>query len=270
MDISQQGAFSSANARLERLLHTATFPPTQIESKLQAIREVVLRESSSIHSGMFDSIHTNDLRLLFRSYDELFFNRALSDALDGCPIYFRLSNRMTRAGGKTIARYTSRERSVAKEYEIAISTFLLFSSFRGVEREIKVVGLACQDRLQALQRVFEHELVHLAELLAFRDSSCQRARFQGIAKRCFGHACHRHELVTQNEVAHAQFGITRGSRVRFRHEGTLYRGLVNRITKRATVLVEDPAGVRYSDGKHYVKFYVPLAALEPDLRHNED
>jgi len=37
---------------------------------------------------------------------------------------------------------------------------------------------------------------------------------------------------------------------------------VNRITKRATVLVEDERGMRYSDGKRYAKFYVPVASLE--------
>jgi len=41
-----------------------------------------------------------------------------------------------------------------------------------------------------------------------------------------------------------------------RHEGT-----VNRITKRATVLVEDPEGEPYSDGKRYRKYLVPLQLL---------
>jgi hypothetical protein len=37
---------------------------------------------------------------------------------------------------------------------------------------------------------------------------------------------------------------------------------VNRVTKRATVLVEDARGVRYSDGRRYAKFYVPVGMLE--------
>ena len=36
---------------------------------------------------------------------------------------------------------------------------------------------------------------------------------------------------------------------------------MNRITKRATVLVEDPQGILYSDGKHYKAFYIPLPML---------
>jgi len=38
--------------------------------------------------------------------------------------------------------------------------------------------------------------------------------------------------------------------------------VVNRVSKRATVLVEDHQGRRYTDGKHYSKFYVPVQMLE--------
>ena len=50
--------------------------------------------------------------------------------------------------------------------------------------------------------------------------------------------------------------------VRFRFDGVQHTGIVNRIRKRATVLVEDREGQRYSDGKHYIKFYVPVQFLE--------
>ena len=39
-------------------------------------------------------------------------------------------------------------------------------------------------------------------------------------------------------------------------------GRVNRITKRATVLVEDIGGQPYSDGLRYKIYYVPIAHLE--------
>ena len=51
-------------------------------------------------------------------------------------------------------------------------------------------------------------------------------------------------------------------KVRFRFDGVDHQGVVNRINKRATVLVEDRRGVPYSDGKHYAKFYVPVQLLE--------
>ena len=58
-------------------------------------------------------------------------------------------------------------------------------------------------------------------------------------------------------------GIRPGARVSFVIEGQRLTGIVNRVTKRATVLVEDPKGERYSDGKHYAKFYIPISWLEP-------
>ena len=108
----------------------------------------------------------------------------------------------------------------------------------------------------------EHELVHLIELLIWRQSSCSASRFQGIANRFFGHTEHMHQLITPREQAFTKYGIKSGDRVSFRLDGQHYTGFVNRITKRATVLVEDSRGRRYSDGKHYTKFYVPVQMLE--------
>jgi hypothetical protein len=53
-----------------------------------------------------------------------------------------------------------------------------------------------------------------------------------------------------------------GDLVRFNHEGRSYRGVVNRITRRASVLVPSPEGIAYSDGRKYLRFYVPLESLE--------
>ncbi len=53
-----------------------------------------------------------------------------------------------------------------------------------------------------------------------------------------------------------------GDRVAFTFDGARHVGVVNRITRRATVLVESSAGTPYSDGKRYVKFYIPLTMLE--------
>ena len=59
-----------------------------------------------------------------------------------------------------------------------------------------------------------------------------------------------------------KYGIKLGMAVRFGFDGVEQTGVVNRINKRATVLVEDRRGKRYSDGKHYTKFYVPVQLLE--------
>src|SRR5262249_57034681 len=71
----------------------------------------------------------------------------------------------------------------------------------------------------------------------------------------------RHDLVTQQERARARFDVRVGDPVTFTFEGAPHVGVVNRITRRATVLVECADGEAYTDGRRYRKFYVPLAQL---------
>ena len=67
--------------------------------------------------------------------------------------------------------------------------------------------------------------------------------------------------MTRRERA-AEAGIRIGSRVSFIFEGQELTGRVNRITKRATVLVQDPEGSPFSDGSWYKTYYVPLVHLK--------
>jgi hypothetical protein len=60
-----------------------------------------------------------------------------------------------------------------------------------------------------------------------------------------------------------KFGVRPGRRVRFRFHGRELAGIVNRITRRATVLVEDPKGEPFSDGRRYLTYYVPPEMLKP-------
>ena len=100
------------------------------------------------------------------------------------------------------------------------------------------------------------------EMLLWTTSSCLVRRFQSIALRFFGHTTHTHELITPAERAFAEFGIKPGDYVRFRFKGGDYTGLVNRVTKRATVLVQDTRGRRHRDGNRYATFYIPVESLE--------
>ena len=49
--------------------------------------------------------------------------------------------------------------------------------------------------------------------------------------------------------------------VEFAFEGRWLTGRVNRITKRATVLVADPKGALYSSGERYLVYYVGIRSL---------
>ena len=151
-----------------------------------------------------------------------------------------------------------------KRFEIAISSTLLSQTFSDdeAERTVRVTGVECRTRLDALMRVMEHELVHLAELLGWDSSSCTQDRFQTIAWQVFGHTDHRHALITPRERA-AAVGVRPGAHVRFEFRGKPLQGVVNRVTKRATVLVPANDGEQFSDGNTYRKYYVPVTMLEP-------
>ena len=55
----------------------------------------------------------------------------------------------------------------------------------------------------------------------------------------FGHTENKHKLITPKERAIVKYGVKPGMTVRFRFDGEEREGVVNRINKRATVLVED-------------------------------
>lgn len=249
--------------KLKQIVEQSRWDQAHRERFLGEITTHIQLTSPCLHDANFTRIHADDLRLLFELYDEYFFGGGLGQALRRSPLTFRLSRRMTRAGGTT-TRFRARFGRRNSRYEIAVSTTLLFESFKNPERGITVTGLECDSRLDALMRIMEHELVHLAEMIVWDDSSCSQRRFQGIASRIFGHTDHRHDLMTPRETAAAEYGIRPGTRVRFDFDGHVYKGIVNRITRRATVLVPDPAGEPFSDGKRYLKFYIPVQQLVAD------
>lgn len=205
-----------------------------------------------------------ELSQLFRIYDEWIFGgwlvKALRDA-DIAPVRFRFSRRLTRSAGVTrrMERRTLTGRNV--DFEIVIAHEMILHSFDKPGRTITVGGIDCHDPLTALMRVFEHELIHMLEYLLRGRSSCRGKAFHFLAGRIFGHSEFIHTLVTPAERARDRFGIQVGQRVSFRSESVRLDGKVRRITKRATVLVESPQGQRYSDGKRYEKYYVPLEKL---------
>jgi len=229
-----------------------------IQQRLGRVHQELLSHSPHLGALDFTRIRALDLESLFGAYDRYFFNGLCRTLMGSRTLIFRLSRRMTRAGGKT-ARFRQSNGDVSYEVSIGIDT--LFDGFGETDRRVTVCGLECGNRLEALQRIFEHEIVHLVEQLCWETSNCAARRFQDIAARFFGHRAHTHQLITRRERA-ADIGIRVGSRVSFSFEGRRMSGRVNRITKRATVLVEDPEGARYSDGRHYKSYYVPIACLE--------
>lgn len=238
---------------------TLKFSATDVRQRTQAIADTILNKSHFIKHPNFQQISPDDLKRMYRLYDTRFFNGFFRNKCAN-RLNLRLSKRMTSAGGKTT--FWKRPR----KYEIAISTPLLFQTFADVEKDITVTGLTCHNRLEAMQRVFEHELIHLLEYVVFEKSSCNQPQFKKLANNIFRHKETYHDLLTQTEVAAIKYDIQPGSKVTFEADGKVYVGVVSRITKRATVMIPDPEGpFRDFQGARYLKAYVPLSMLRPQL-----
>lgn len=234
----------------------------EVQKRQQQIFESTLSLSRCMDQPNFTRVGRDDLQRMILLYDQLFFDSKLLARARREGISFGWSSRMTRNAGKTVTHYPN-GRQGGRKFEIVLSSTLLFQTFEDVRRPVEVTGLICKNRLEAMQRVVEHELVHLGEMLVWDTSSCSLRRFHGIANRFFGHKRHQHDLITQTERAASKFRLKTGSRVRFKFEGQVLTGIVNRITRRATVLVEDPRGTQFTDGKRYRRYYVPLESLIP-------
>lgn len=240
----------------EKDLPDMAYTTREIKEKTHTIYNQVLKQSDTIESGNFTSIAVSDVRLLFTLYDERFFHGFFAENYQG-RVQFRLSQRMTKAAGKT------EHLRGTDDFVIVLSTHLLFQTFHDVTRDIRVNGIVCHDRLQAMMRVFEHEIIHLIEHILFDSSSCSRPYFQRLAHNIFGHTDVTHRLITTEEIADKKFDLHVGDAVSFEYDAQVYEGVISRITKRATVMVKDPQGP-FSDcqGNRYVKFYVPLRRLK--------
>lgn len=238
-----------------------TFPAEQISCWQREIHEKTLALSRSIDQPNFTSVGRDDLVRMIRMYDDLFFDGKILPVAQAEGLSFGLSSRMTRVAGKMVTHYPHGNHEAPRQFELILSSTLLFQTFEDEARSAEVTGRVCKDRLEAMQRVAEHEFVHLIEMLIWNDGNCSESRFQSIAQRYFGHTDYRHDLITQRERALSKFNIRVGDEVRFRHDRRVLTGRVNRITRRATILVQDGKGERFSDGHRYLRFYVPLEKL---------
>ncbi len=239
-----------------------TFPKESILNWQREIHEQTLLLSRSIDKPNFTKVSKADVARMIRMYDDRFFGGRILPVAEAEGLTFGLSSRMTRIAGKLVTQYPEGTHEGLRSFELVLSSTLLFQTFEDVDRPVEVTGRLCKDRLEAMQRIAEHEFVHLIEMLIWNDGNCSEARFQSIAKRYFAHTDYQHDLITQKERAAVRFDIRVGDHVRFGHDGRYLYGRVNRITKRATILVPNDSGEKFSDGKRYVRFYVPLERLQ--------
>ena len=252
-----------AREKLRGLIHNPPLADKACQQRHATVYEYVLNNSEHVSQSNFSKISSADLGLMFQAIDEQYFAGQVGSVCEQVaarPLSFRLSTRMTTSGGMTTMLRPRNRRSKVREFEIAVATTPLFESFRD-SQPLQVGGLPCANRLQALQRIMEHEMVHLIEMLLWDDSNCSAKPFKRIVNSFFGHTESNHRLLTPRDIANQILGLSAGDRVSFVQQGRRYQGTLNRVTKRATVLVADAKGDAYDDGCRYKKYYVPLNRL---------
>lgn len=247
---------------LAALLNSRSNDLESIRQKRLAIQNRILAQSEVLNGPDFQKICQQDLVEMFHACDEMFFENRLVPFFENreARLRFRFSKRMTKTGGQTTYRKLVENHREVRDFEIAISTTLLFNTCFS-SGAIRVAGVSVDNRLDAMHRILEHELVHLSEMILWDESSCAQRRFRRIAHNLFGHRESNHQLVTPAETARQSLNLDVGDRVEFRFEGKRLAGFVNRISRRATVLVPDVNGEAFDDGKRYKRYYVPTGHL---------
>lgn len=233
----------------------------EVKKKRKTVTEGLFKESVCIDTEKIIRISVSDLQILYKYYDAVFFNDWFKNNFKG-RMLFELSRRMTRSAGITkCPKNISRINPVEVKITICIGVdfFLRFDQLEGSKM---VCGIETNSSLEALQIVFEHELLHALELILFHKSSCKGKRFIGTAKNMFGHTKSHHQMPTNRCIAGEKLGINIGDRVQFVYEEKKLLGVVTNINKRATVMVKSRNGSFFDQyGNRYMKYYVPLGSL---------
>ena len=224
-----------------------SIPKEEITSNRRAIKTEFITSSSFLDKNTI-TIRPDHVASLFFEYDNVFFDKKLSARLLN-RISFACSTRMTKTGGKVTRK--NREGT----YILTVSEPLICKSIFSKQDGVLVNGLKCHDSVDAMMGIIEHEMIHIIEFEYFGKSSCGKKRFKTLAHNIFGHTDTKHNLRLKPMDGNPIEKVTIGTQVRFEHNNIPYSGVVSRVTKRATVVLDT------SCNKKYKKMYVPISFL---------
>lgn len=231
-----------------------------IMSKRQYIKEKLIEKSLHIDKENFSEINNSDLEILFGLYNSIFLSNIIDEKEQ---ISVKFSKRLKSSGGITKA-YETKNGNYYR-FDISINISMIFRySYEGENRE--ACGIKIKSSLDALLIIFEHELCHVLEFLCYKSSNCKKDRFKKMANNIFGHNGSTHGLLTISEKLKKEYGFIVGDLVSFEYEGQMLTGQIHRITKRATVFVENENGIfiNSNNKKRYNKYLIPLSFLNKE------
>jgi hypothetical protein len=243
-------------------LLTYKYSKKEINDRFEKVRQQVFIQSKQIKIDNFQVASNDDIKLVFNLYDTYFFDNYFKENKVTEKMAFDFSKKMTSAGGKLMYYKVTNQNPI--QFRMRISAYLIFNSFKNNEaKPVNLAGFETKNRLEALLHIIEHEIIHLIEFLAFNDSSCKKDNFKNLANQIFGHTAFTHQLLTGKMEAFQEYNLKIGDWVDFSFDGKNYKGFIQKITKRATVMALDEKGI-YKDnkGNRFTKYYILLKYLK--------
>ena len=151
---------------------------------------------------------TKDLRYLFNLYDDVYFSGEYKRMIKSTNTRLQFGF-LPGTDVMGLHSYTSSGNTC----KLSISRVGISKLFSNNEKRLWVNGLNVRDRLEALQVVFEHEMVHMYMVLRGWSNKIKSGKgkmyysshgklFQELAKRFFLHTDYRHALTNGESTGH--------------------------------------------------------------------
>lgn len=157
--------------------------PEQIEG----IRAQLYDEFQEFKDSVY-MMQPPDLRRLLDRYDELYFEGDLNK---------HLKNVSYKLEFKTSGEATFTTEGICNHKTCDYTITILTKPFKKVRGVTIVAGHKCNDQMECLLRVIEHEMLHLIIFIFCSDSFITDQHgplFMNMAKDLFGHTDHRHHI----------------------------------------------------------------------------
>lgn len=155
--------------------------------ELERIRQKIYNHFSHFKNSVY-KMSSTDLKNIFQMYDSECFDNDISNFMTDKDFTLKF---------KTSGEATFTTEGICNllkcDYTITIPT----APFERVNGVTNVAGHLCKDQLECLQRVIEHELVHLIIFIFCQDGFIADQHgplFMRIVKDLFNHTDHRHYI----------------------------------------------------------------------------
>ena len=215
---------------------TSNYTPLYILYLRQSIHDAITKTYLGGNAN-FEQI-PNILQVVFQMYDQMFFGNRLSEIMRQNNINLTLTygNKLTKTGG-----YCDRQ---GCNYTIKLSQPIILGTFRHGEKSHTANGLQCNDRLECLLNVFEHELIHF--IIGITHGHVKKDPvykshgnyFQQLVRAYFGHTEYKHALNQDIETAGKREDFTVGDLVSYKSTktNTIVTGEISKLNPiRATI-----------------------------------